>query len=203
MGQRNATYIIVERINYEFSSKKRKKVIKSSKITPIYNQWNYIKMQPSKMVRGIKSILKMGYEFIDFGYVPIDLIYYINSGLSEFVDDNKKSCQWVGGNLEEEYYKNGTYSSAYQEDNNNGWNIVKIIIDNTKRELRVEIFCIPGSEDLEKANNKTLEGYFYEYINKKDIEYLSQFKWNPKLEKEAKQLILNQYNLIQKKEELV
>ena len=184
MGQRNVTYVITERKGYNSSD---------VKVLPIYNQWNYIRTQLPKMVRGIKAVMSMQ-KYVRFSYATLDLIYFTAAGVNKYKDTDKEvmafAKQWVGGRIITDEYEERLYTAAYQEDNNNGWNIVKIIIDDKEDKIDVEIFCVVGRADKGKANNETLEGYFSEKgCTKADIKYLSQFKWNNKLELEAKRLI--------------
>jgi hypothetical protein len=166
MGQRNATYVIVQNGEYK-------------NILPIYNQWNFIKLQSSKMVRGIKAVLDIDWKYCRMDVIP--LLYFTEAG--------KNQSEWVGGNIETELYKDGSYTGAFQEDNNNGWNIVKFTMGKDDK-LSVSIFCKVGSEDEDEAKNDSLKNYFFEWKDEADINYLSKVcKWEPKLETEASNLI--------------
>ena len=190
MGQRNCTYIIVQ---FGVSSKKDNI---TKRILPIYNQWNFIEVQAPKMVRGLKAVLGQNWDkSLEYTpRIPLDKIYYTGAGLNVCKDreTKKKVSLWVGGYDETQLYLDGDYTGAFQEDNNNGWNIAKFIVDPYKKTITAEIYCVTGSEDKDRANSKTLESYFLggdKKPSKKDIEYLKQFNWNPKLRTEAKKLI--------------
>ena len=178
MGQRNATYIIIENKGSEHKT-----------ITPIYNQWNFVQIQLPKMARGIKSILEKNWDgSLRWDAQAIPILYYTNAGLNSYEEDGKELTQFVGGQLETQYYKDGTYSKAFQEDNNNGWNIVKFIINDM--DISVEIYCVVGSEDKGESSSESIEKYFVGNKGDEDLEYLKKFKWNESLEEEAKELIL-------------
>lgn len=177
MGQRQATYVIVE--------SGRTKLI-----MPIYNQWNYIKIQSSKLVRGIKAVSKF-----NWGYnspESILPIYFANAGDNTYKDESGKfKSEWVGGRDETNEYshKANCYTSAYQEDNNNGWNIIKFTFDSAGN-VKTQLFCIVGSEDERKTTNVSIEQYFYEYKDIEDVKYLiDNCTWNPMLEREAENLL--------------
>lgn len=176
MGQRNATYVIVKCGNHE-------------SILPIYNQWNYIKIQAAKMVRGIKKVKEFNWEF---GYPSIiPYLYFSAAGENRFSEKGIEKAQWVGGNIETELYREGDYAGAFQEDNNNGWNIIQFTVKNNG-EVSTDIFCKVGSEDEERASSKSLSKYFFETMNKADLKYLrDNCKWNPYLEATAERLLSN------------
>lgn len=191
MGQRNATYIIIQHGTGKDSYKR---------IVPIYNQWNFIRIQAPKMVRGIKAVLKINWDnAIRYKQdIPLEIIYQSAAGLNLFKKEKTqtKVSQWVGGRIETDMFINGEYGGAFEEDNNNGWNIVKFIINTKTNKITPEIFCVIGSEDEEHSpdiNNKTIEGYFcskHDKITKSELKYLSQFKWNKSLKTEAENLLL-------------
>jgi hypothetical protein len=182
MGQRNATYVIIQ-------YGKEKKSFKT--ILPIYNQWNYPEVQAAKMVRGIKAVLAFSNPVeVRFSNAPLDMIYFTNAGTFTDVIKGKNKTQWVGGSIETDLYKDGTYTGAFQEDNNNGWNIVKFIIDFDNDRIQTEIYCVVGKEDKSKINSLSLTGYFNTKETKRsDISYLKEFNWNKSLVKESKELI--------------
>lgn len=175
MGQRQATYIITEQDD-------------NKSILPIYNQWNYIKIQSKKILRGIKAVLKF-----DWTWEPLNIaamVYYTAAGTNTYKDKGKSHTQWVGGRIETELYdkKADCYTGAFQEDNNNGWNIIKFKRGKDDK-IRVEMFCVVGSEDEDRAKNTSLKEYFYEN-EKRDITKLEKLvTWNPALEQEAKDLL--------------
>ena len=193
MGQRNATYVIVQNKYSIYST-----------VLPIYNGWNTVHGQIPKLIRGIKAVLEI--SNVKFQYVPLDLIYFTAAGICDEQDEvdgkvvNIKS--WVGGNIETDNFKNRLYTGAYQEDNNDGWNIVKFIIDSKGNKIDVELYCIVGSGCGDDGiTSESAETYFNtEKCDKEEVKYLSQFKWNKKLELEAKRLIKK---LIPPKKDLV
>lgn len=184
MGQRNATYLL--------TATKTKGIVTNHSILPIYNQWNFIKIQAPKMVRGIKAVLKHSFQYVGFSFVPFDMIYYAAAGTFTYKSEGKKIANWVGGRIETNLYTNGEYRNAFDEDNNNGWNIVKFIIDTETEKVDIEIFCVVGSEDEDDTNSESLTNYFNNKhkVSKKDLKYLAQFKWNLELENEARHELL-------------
>jgi len=166
MGQRNATYVIVE-------NNGRKS------ITPIYNQWNYVSIQAPKIKRGIEGVLGSNWQHCDASKA-IPLVYYA------FAGNAKQGSEFVGGRIEIDCYghsKKHYYTGAFQEDNNNGWNILKFIVDEHK--TTVQLYCVVGSEDEERANSESIDGYFYEG-DKEVIDWVKgRCTWNPLLESEA------------------
>ncbi len=159
MGQRNASYIMVEN-----------KATKEKKITQIYNQWNFIAVQPLKMVRGIEGVLEDLMDE-DLGYV-----YFKTAGESPDVG-------WVGGRIE-------PLHKPFNEDNNNGWNLVKFVVDGEKCD--VEFFCIAGSEDGNFDVDYTFDEY-WELDSEKNMEAIETLRnlgtWNPQLRCEIPQFI--------------
>ncbi len=176
MGQRQMTYVIVQEE-------------KNKTIFPIYNQWNFVGIQIPKLIRGIEAVKKTNFKYTTH---MLPYIYFIHAGLVPSGEIGRNI--WVGGNDENYYYKDGTYSDAYQEDNNNGWNIVKFNIYENGDVDKIELYCIPGSEDKNKIKKSSIKSYFYE-SDKKDVQYLEKnCKWNPRLKAEARTLILKLIN---------
>lgn len=185
MGQRNATYVIVEDTN---------KYDPAKKIMAIYNQWNFVKLQSSKMVRGIKAVTKFNWR-----YNPIEValqLYFTFAGDNSYISETSglPHSEWVGGYDEtDEYCANGLNNQGFCEDNNNGWNIVKFIIDEEGK-VKTEIYCRVGSEDKKKAQSKDVDSYFYEYKNIEDLIYLKEnTTWNKKLATEANRMLKELY----------
>lgn len=169
MGQRNATYIISIGKNHEM-------------VFPLYNQWNYIAVQPAKLIRGIRRVLELknSYESVlsnraeQFGN-----IYFQACGLSP------DTPSWVGGMY------GGKITEPYMEDNNNGWNIVCFRRD-ADNEIKVSLFCIVGDEDGVFDENLSLQEYFAldKETPKEQVEELAALvTWDASLRDKAAELI--------------
>jgi hypothetical protein len=172
MGQRNATYIITEDARM------------GKEILPIYNQWNYIKIQLPKILRGILAVLKINWEWVRLQNAAY--VYFAAAGTNKYKEDNVTKVQWVGGNIELDEYNKAAkcYTGGFQEDNNNGWNILKFKLDKHDK-LIIELYCVVGSEDEEKAKSDTIDTYFYECTKYQRNKLKKLVKWNPKLKDEA------------------
>jgi hypothetical protein len=190
MGQRNMTYVISE--------------VKYGKvaINTIYNQRNYIEIQLPKLVRGIKAVQSIQYS------TELFMTFFAGHGLSP-------DSGWVGGHIEDEFFEDGrTYDAPFQEDNNNGWNIVKIkqLADYS---VKIEVCHLLGREDADEEKGEhslqpiPTRDYFsrdirgeeeereeYRWSDERRAEYLSLIdfleantKFNPKLKIEAENLL--------------
>lgn len=124
MGQRNMTYVITEDKYGE------------QQIGTIYNQWNHIELQLPKLVRGIKAFSRVKHSCY-----KLFETFYAAHGLSP-------ESGWVGGFVDDDCFTNGNYDSAFQEDNNNGWNIILIRQDKDDN-FSFEICHLLGSEDAD------------------------------------------------------
>lgn len=152
MGQRHMSYVITQRYNDSQAT-----------VHTVYNQWNYIRLQLIKLTRAVKFFKKAEKNKNDI----YDLFesFFAAHGLSP-------EAGWVGGIIEDENFKDGTYTDCFQEDNNNGWTIIKIAQSKTfgsgnykdEPKYHIELCCIYGSEDC--PDNKCFDAdnnWIYKY----------------------------------------
>lgn len=186
MGQRNMTYVITEG-SYSGTT-----------INTIYNQWNFVKLQAWKLQRVVKF-------FKDFkrGGEALFQTFFAAHGLSP-------ESGWVGGHVADREYKEYNMK-PFEEDNNNGWVIVKITQTGKFGEYdhHIELCCIWGSEDdrAENTTYKPIETKRYFSIERKNLkdkpEQLAEYDkavqyiventtYNPNLKKEAIKMINRQ-----------
>lgn len=133
MGQRNMVYLLIENATTKDKEDKFDAI-------PLYFQWNFIKVQIPKLIRGIKFLnsIKSIYPWV----------------LNEYLDAFRYSMQLADGgfipcnNELSEYDENYT---LFNEDNNNGWNIVYIRIirnpDTNEYEFEYQFIFIAGTSD--------------------------------------------------------
>lgn len=176
MGQRHMSYVITQN------------KYKETAVNTIYNQWNYRKLEAIKLERAIKLLNK-----IDSSCESLFKTYFSAHGLSPQVG-------WNGGNIEDENFKDGTYSDCFQEDNNNGWTIIKLI-QGEDYKIKVEICFVLGSEDggdYTKNIPVSPDKFFKGESNVKEdyyeiVKYICEnTTYNSKLKAEAVKLIKQQ-----------
>lgn len=187
MGQRNMTYVITEG---GYSGKT---------INAIYNQWNFVKLQAFKLERVIKLFKSLQRT------ENIFQTFFASHGLSP-------TAGWVGGYVCNDEYKEYNMQ-PFEEDNNNGWVIIKIVEKEKpalEREFKIELCCIWGSEDdvNDKTTYEPVPTAQYFAIEEKNLqgkpEQLKEYqetvkyivkntKYNPKLKTEAVAMIEKQF----------
>lgn len=186
MGQRNMTYVITDG-DYN-----------GVQVNTIYNQWNFVKLQAWKLKRTIEYFKK-----VKSSGDSLFKTFFAVHGLSP-------ESGWVGGNVSNKEYKEYDMQ-PFEEDNNNGWVIVKLTQGGKfgEYDYHIELCCIWGSEDdrAEKTTYKPVETKRYFSIERgnmkgkpeqlaeydKAVEYIAaNTTYNPNLKKEAVKLIKQQ-----------
>jgi hypothetical protein len=134
MGQRHMTYVMVEDV-----ARNRERAMLA-----LYNQWNYELIQPAKVIRFLTALKQWQQNKSVVECESIAKLYQhaasiTPSGLSNMVIENG--------------YYNQTYG-MYDEDNNNGWQIVFVKYDSDTQTFDVHVGFKPGYEWGEDYENK-------------------------------------------------
>lgn len=133
MGQRHMTYVIVENVSKDCY---RARV----SMLALYNQWNFETIQPVKATRFLAALKVWQKNNVLVDIEDIAKLYKYSASISPQT-------------LSRFHVENENYDKSYgmyDEDNNNGWQIVYIKYDNDfdkhKRTFKVHIGFKPGNE---------------------------------------------------------
>lgn len=149
MGQRHMTYVLV------------KGGCDHDAMLALYNQWNYETIQPIKVVRFLMALKQWeAHKALVMAEDVANLYVHAASvtpcGLSHFSQENA---------LYDERY------GMYDEDNNNGWQIVYVKYDADRRTYKVHVGFKPGYEwrnDYESQGYLSLKDYFDGYVKARE-----------------------------------
>ena len=180
MGQRHMTYVIVEDIGKNCY---RQRI----SMLALYNQWNYETVQPVKVSRFLTAIKAWNKNKVIIASEEIATLYQYAASVSPY-----SLCRF---SPENENY-DATYG-MYDEDNNNGWQIVYVKYDSDKCKSEVFVAFKPGNEWREDYESKGylslkdyLDGYLGNNSNDKEGYDFESFvaKHNKKEQKLLKQI---------------
>lgn len=149
MGQRHMTYVLVEG------------GFDGNAMFALYNQWNFETVQPIKVVRFLTALKQWEANKAlvmaeDIASLYVHTASVAPSCLSRFSQEN---------DLYDEHY------GMYDEDNNNGWQIVYVKYDSDKKTYKVHVGFKPGNEwrnDYESQGYLSLKDYLDGYLGKED-----------------------------------
>ena len=155
MGQRHMTYVLVE----DASAKPYSNDVA---MLALYNQWNFETIQPVKVIRFLEALKQWEKNKAVVGVEDVARLYEHAASVSPY-----SLCKFTPEN---DLY-DATYG-MYDEDNNNGWQIVYVKYNRDNRSYQVHVGFKPGNEwrdDYESQGYLSLKDYLDGYLGNDDV----------------------------------
>ena len=180
MGQRHMTYVIVENVSEACYGTR-------VSMLALYNQWNFETIQPVKATRFLAALKVWQKNKVLVDTEDIAKLYKYSASVSPHT-------------LSRFHSENENYDASYgiyDEDNNNGWQIVYVKYDKEEKSFKAYIGFKPGNEwgkDFEEQGYLSVEDYIGGYLGRNPQD--EGYSYESFLEKQSKkeQALLKRLN---------